>query len=78
MDWQKLIIPAGSKLFRMQRFTYMHKGVNYLLEVDEYNNGTCMGHGEKSNDKNFVIESVSGPSMEECLNQLIKKIVERT
>jgi len=77
MDWLKLNIPQGSKLLRTQRFTFMHKGVNYLLDVDEYGNRSCMGHGEKANDKNFVIESVNGASVEECLNALMKKIADR-
>ncbi len=73
MDWQMIKIPDGSKLFRIHKFTYMHQGVNYLLEINEMNN-TWIGHGEHATDQNSVIPSVNGNSLEDCLNQLIGKI----
>ena len=77
MEWKKVKVPAGSKLFRNHRFTYMHKGINYRLEVDEFSDGACTGHGVHSTDKNSVIESVSAPSMEQCMQLLISKIESR-
>lgn len=74
MDFKKVVIPEGGKLFKIHNFTFMFKGTNYNLEIDEYNDGTCTGHGEHSTDKSSVLESVSGKSIEECLNALIKKI----
>lgn len=77
MDWKTTKIPSGAKLFKVNHFTFMHKGVNYQLEVDEYADGACSGHGEHSTDKNFFIESVSGKSVSKCLDELIQKIVSR-
>ena len=74
MNWKKLSIPDGAKLFKIHNFTYMHKGVNFHLEVDEYTDGNFSGHGEHSTDKNTVLESVSGKTMEDCVNALIKSI----
>lgn len=73
MDWQKIKIPDGSKLFRIHKFTYMHQGVNYLLEINETGDA-WIGHGEHATDQNSVIPSVNGSSLEDCLNQLIAKI----
>ena len=35
MEWQGVNIPEGSKLYRIHKFTYMHGGVNYILEINE-------------------------------------------
>ena len=78
MDWKKIKVPAGSKVIRVHHFTYIHKGVNYSLEVDEMSDSRCSGHGEHSKDKNFVIETVSGNTIEECVNHLVEKISGRT
>ena len=78
MEWKSAKVPSNSKLFKVHRFTYMHKGVNYLLEIDEFSDGSCTGHGEHSTDRNFVIESVSGDSIKESLDALIEKIASRT
>jgi hypothetical protein len=77
MDWKKINVPAGSKLLKVHNFTYIHKGVNYNLEIDEYSDGRCSGHGEQSIDKNFVIETVSASSVDDCLKQLVDKINSR-
>jgi hypothetical protein len=78
MNWKNIKISQGSKLFKQHSFMYMHKGVNYILEVDEFHNGTFTGHGESSVDKNFVLESVTGNSIEDCIQNLITKISERS
>lgn len=70
MDWKKTKIPEGAKIFKVHNFTYMHKGVTYHFEVDEFADGTFTGHGEHSTDKNTVLASVSGRSLEECLSAL--------
>ena len=77
MDWGSIILPSGCKLFKVHTFNYIHQGVNYLLEVDEYSDGSFSGHGEHSTDQNNVVESVSGKNIDECLNALIKKIESR-
>lgn len=77
MDWKTVKVPQGGRLFKIHNFTFMYKGVNYLLEVDEYADGTCSGHGEHSTDKNFIIESVAGKNVLQCLDELIQKIVAR-
>ncbi len=74
MNWKAVQLPEGSKLFKVHSFTYMRRGVTYLLEVDEFSDGTFTGHGEHSTDKNTVLESVSGKSLEDCVNSLIKSI----
>lgn len=74
MSWKKVTLPEGAKLFQAHTFTYMHKGVTYHLEVDEFADGTYTGHGEHSTDKNSFLESVSGKSVEDCLAALIKSI----
>ena len=73
MDW-KSVQTNGGKIFKVHNFTYMHKGATYLLEVDEFADGNCSGHGEHSTDKSNVLESVSGNSVKECLEALIAKI----
>lgn len=77
MSWSQVNLPAGSKLFRVHHFSFMWKGANYNLEVDEAPDGSCNGHAEHSTDKNFVIESMTGESLSECVAQLIKKIETR-
>ena len=78
MPWQSVKVPSGAKLFRVHNFTYMIKGVTYHLEVDEFQDGACSGHGEHSTDRNYVIESVTAKSTHECLNELISRINQRT
>ena len=77
MDWKKAKIPAGSRLFQVHSFTFMFSGKTYILEVDEFSDGTCTGHGEQSTDKSHVLESVTGRAVGECLDALIKKIEKR-
>ena len=74
MNWKKLSMPDGAKIFKVHNFTYMVKGQNFHFEVDEYADGNFTGHGEHSTDKNTVLESVSGKSLEECVNALVKSI----
>ena len=74
MDWKKTRIPAGTKLFMVHSFTYMTKGRTFILEVDEFSDGTFTGHGEQSTDRSHVVESVSGKTVSECLEALIKRI----
>jgi hypothetical protein len=76
-EWRKVKLPAGSKLFRVHNFTFMAKGNTYVLEVDEFADGSFSGHGEHSTDKSSVVESVSGTSVGDCLDKLIKKIETR-
>ncbi|SME87879.1 hypothetical protein [Pseudobacteriovorax antillogorgiicola] len=76
MDWNVVKVPEGSKLYRIHKFTYMHSGVNYLLEINE-DGSSWIGHGEHATDKNSVIPSVNGKSVEDCLNQLISSINSR-
>jgi len=73
-DWRKIKVQDGGKLFKVHNFTYMVRGVNYHLEVDEFQDGNFSGHGEHSTDKSRVLESVAGKSLEDCLNALIKSI----
>ncbi|MCX6124676.1 MAG: hypothetical protein NTV34_08000 [Proteobacteria bacterium] len=77
MNWKAVKVQPGGKLFKVHNFTYMVKGVTYRLEVDEYHNGICTGHGEHSTDKNSLIESVSANSTEECLSLLIERVGSR-
>ena len=77
MNWKLVKNHAGGKLFKVHNFTYMVKGVTYHLEVDEYHDGICAGHGEHSTDKNSFVESVSAKSTEECLNLLLDRIASR-
>ncbi|MGE0174109.1 MAG: hypothetical protein AB7T49_15030 [Oligoflexales bacterium] len=78
MDWKNVKVPAGGKLMQVRNFTYMHKGATYLIEVDEYVTGNCSAHAEHSVDKNFVIETVSGKTIPECLNLILEKIHTRS
>ena len=77
MGWKDIKVDSGSKLFRVHNFTFIHKGQNYLLEVDESGAGQCVGFGEHSTDKNFFIDSVSAKTVDECVEQLVKKICAR-
>jgi len=74
MDWKKISLSSGAKLFRVHHFTYMHQGSTFLIEIDEYANGTFTGHGEHSTDKSTVLESVTASSIEACLDLLIRGI----
>lgn len=74
MNWKKIQLPEGSKLFMVHNFTYMHKGTNYHLEISEFADGSFAGHGEHSTDKSSVLASVSGASIEDCVQNLIKSI----
>ena len=74
MEWKNIKIPEGAKLYKVHNYTYMHKGVIYHLEVDEFQDGTFVGHGEHSSDKSNVLESVSGNSVLHCLEILVNKI----
>jgi hypothetical protein len=75
--WRNVKVPSGSKLFRVHNFNFMHKGTNFVLEIDEFSDGSYSGHGEHATDKSSVVESVSGSSLEDCLEKLIKKIESR-
>ena len=77
-EFRKLRLPAGSKLFKVHNFTFMYKGTTFVFEIDEFADGSFTGHGEHSTDKSSVIESVSGQSIEECLDKLVKKVESRT
>ncbi len=78
MSWKNIKLPQGTKLFHGHHFTFMHAGKTFLIEVDEFADGTFTGHAEHSTDKSFVIESVSGKSLQECLENLTKKIQTRS
>jgi hypothetical protein len=77
-EFRNLKLPVGSKLFKVHNFTFMHKGITFVFEIDEFADGSFTGHGEHSTDKSSVIESVSGHSMQECLEKLVKKVESRT
>jgi hypothetical protein len=74
MNWKSIKVQPGAKIFLAHNFTYMIKSAIFNIEVDEYQDGSFTAHGERSTDKNFVIESVSARSLEECLNSMIDKI----
>ena len=74
MSWKSMKLPVGCKLFHAHSFTVDHGGKIYSIEVDEYADGSFMGHGEQANDSSSVLNSVSGASIEECLNKLILSI----
>ena len=74
MSWKSVSLPTGAKLFKSHNFTYMKGGTTYILEVDEFADGSCSGHGEHSTDKSSVVQSVAGSSIEDCLKSLIKNI----
>ena len=78
MAWNSVSVPQGSKIFRVHNFTFMFKGANYTLEIDEFPDGTFTGHGEHATDKNLQIESVTGQTLESCLQSLIGKIEGRS
>ena len=72
MSWKKVALPEGAKLFQVHHFTYMHGGTTYHFEVDEFQDGVFTGHGEHSTDRNRVLASVTGKSLDACLTSLIK------
>lgn len=77
MDWKSAKTPKGARLFKVHHFNFLYNGANYVLELDEYGDGTWSGHAESTADKNFVIESVSGKDMKDCIEVLIAKIESR-
>lgn len=77
-NWKNIKIPSGSKLFQVHTFNFMYNGVNYIIEIDEFSDGSFTAHGEHSTDKNYVVESVSGNDLLTCLSGMIKKIEERS
>ena len=74
MNWKKVSLTDGAKLFKVHSFAYDFKGSTYHLEVDEYADGNFTGHGEHSADKNRHLASVTSKSLEDCLNALIKSV----
>ena len=78
MSWTKLKIPEGSKLFKIHHFSLMMKGDNFQIEIDECFDGVFTGHAEHSTDKNFLIESTSSGTLEDCFQALLDKIQSRT
>ncbi len=74
MSWKNANLDASAKLFKVNNFTYIKDGITYSLEVDEFLDGACTGHGEHATDKSSVIQSVSGSSIVECLDGLISNI----
>jgi hypothetical protein len=78
MDWKSAKLPAGGKLFKVYNFNFLYQGVNYLLEVDEYADGAFSGHAEHATDHNYVIESVSGKSVADCISGLCSRIEARS
>ncbi len=74
MSWKSASLPSGSKLFKVHNFNFLYQGTNFHIEIDEYSDGTFTGHGENATDQSYVIESVSGKTLEECLSALLKKI----
>lgn len=77
MDWKKVNLPANSKLFQVHTFMYMTSGTSYQLEIQEFSDGKCAGHGEHATDKNLFLESVSGTSVNDCLQKLVDRIKAR-
>ena len=77
MTWKQIAVLPGGKLFKMHQFTYMVKGVTYQLEVDEFADSSFTGHGQHATDRNNIVESVNGKSIDECLTQLVAKIGQR-
>ncbi len=77
MSWEKVSLPSGTRLFKIHNFCFLAKGSNYLIEIDEFATGACTGHAEHATDANFVIESVSAPTVKDCLESVIKKIEQR-
>lgn len=74
MEWKNVKVPDGAKLFKVHNFTYMIKGVTWHFEIDEFADGSFIGHGEHSTDKNSLLESVNGKSVQECLDALVRKV----
>lgn len=78
MSWNSIPLPSGSKLFRVHTFNFLHLGVNFLIEIDEFGDGKFSGHAEHANDSSYVIESVSAASLEKCVETIVKKIEVRS
>jgi len=74
MTWKNVKLNSAAKLFKIHNFTYIQAGTTYSLEVDEFADGSFTGHGEHATDKSSVVKSVSGTSLEECLNGLVANI----
>lgn len=74
MDMTGLNIPKGAKLIKIHKYLYMHNGSSYNLEVDEYSDGMFAGHGEHAADESQQLKSVTGKTLNECLQPLIDNI----
>ncbi len=74
MDWDKIKLPANHKVFKVHHFTYLASGSTYKIEVDEGPGGLYTGHGEHSTDPSQQLKSVSGSSIEECLQKLVDSL----
>jgi len=77
MEWKSVKLPTGAKLFRVHAFTFVVGGATYQIEVDEYQDGNCTGHAERSTDKSSIVEPVSARSIKDCLEGLIGRIKSR-
>jgi hypothetical protein len=77
MDWKKLKIHAGHRLFKVHEYMYMAEGNTYKLEINEFADGTFTGHGSHSTDDLNQLKSVSRKTLEECLQALIDSAAKR-
>ena len=41
-------VTLGAKLFKVHSFIFIYRGSTFSLEVDEFPDGLCSGHGESS------------------------------
>lgn len=74
LDWKKVKLPDGAKIFKVHNFAVMHKGATYHIEVDEFADGSFSGHGEHSTDKSTVLKTVNGRTLEDCLTSLLSSL----
>ena len=77
MDWKKLKIHPGHRLFKVHHYMYMAEGNTFELEVNEFADGTFTGHGVHSSDELNQLKSVSRKNLEECLQSLIDLAAKR-
>ena len=78
MNWANIKLPDGCKLFRIHKFSYMSKGINYVFEINEVSENSFIGYGEQATDSNSVLETVNGDSIESCLNGLIANVEKKS
>jgi len=76
-SWKSVTISERERLFRISNYLFVSQGRSYSIEVQEAPDGTFLAHGENTSDPHDVLRSVTGTTMQECLQAIVDQIERR-